>query len=71
MENENKPKIYLEDFLEKYPNAPIKLDGSPYICPCDLGYESIDGRFCKRNLYGTCVECWSRPMKNEEETNEA
>ena len=31
-------KTYLQDFLEKYPNAMLDREGLPVICPYQLGY---------------------------------
>ena len=50
-------KTRLQDFLEKYPNAPLNNDGFPdSTCPFHLGYEpeSCDGKHC--------VECWNKPL---------
>ena len=60
---EHPRKTMLQDFLEKYPNAPLNDDGVPDACPYHLGYTkedkcnfSFDGRF-------KCFDCWSRPME--------
>lgn len=57
---EHPQKTLLQDFKEKYPNAKIsKDDGTPGICPLDLGYEKT--RIChKMNI--TCKDCWHRPL---------
>ena len=59
---EHPPKTMLQDFLERYPNAPLdKIDGTPIICPYEIGYEErcLD-RDC--NDIG-CVKCWNRPIE--------
>lgn len=55
---EHPKKTMLQDFLEKYPNAPLEDDKTPSICPHSIGY-CEDNSFCKGN---TCEDCWNRPM---------
>ena len=50
-------KTMLEDFLEKYPKATLEADGTPIICPHNLGYEKFNE--CDT---GNCVECWNRSV---------
>lgn len=33
-------KTMLEDFYEKYPNAPIDFDGTPIMCPSYVGLKN-------------------------------
>ena len=58
---EHQQKTMLQDFLEKYPNAPLDKIGTPFICPYEIGYEEqcLD-RNC--NDIG-CVKCWNRPIE--------
>ncbi|MFR8759194.1 MAG: hypothetical protein ACLVG7_01510 [Negativibacillus sp.] len=50
-------KTRLQDFLEKYPNAPIEVDGTPKVCCENLGY-------CKDcNAETDCVRCWNKAME--------
>ena len=58
---EHPPKTMLQDFLERYPNAPLDKIGTPFICPYEIGYEEqrLD-RNC--NDIG-CVKCWNRPIE--------
>lgn len=50
-------KARLQDFLEKYPNAPIEVDGTPKACCENLGY-------CKDcNAEVDCVICWNKVME--------
>ena len=55
--DEHKEKTVMEDFLEKYPNAPLKAQGIPETCPKCLGYEEK----CKCQYQ--CVRCWNRPLE--------
>lgn len=50
-------KTRLQDFLEKYPNAPMEVDGTPKVCCENLGY-------CKDcNAEVDCVSCWNKAME--------
>lgn len=59
---ENPPKTLLDLFKEQHPNAPLDEDGTPKVCPHQLGYTSDeeDDSMCKPN---NCVPCWNRPAK--------
>ena len=59
---EHPQKTMLQDFLEKFPNATLHDNGTPYCCPHDLGYKKRD----KCSL-DDCVYCWNRPV--EEDSN--
>lgn len=60
LQKEHPPKTMLQDFLEKYPNAPLNINGDyPECCPFMLGYKKGD---CIKPR-GTCVECWNRPVE--------
>lgn len=54
-------KTMIQDFFEKFPNAPKMDRGEPNICPQDLGY----GDFCCDDTNHNCLKCWSRPLKEE------
>lgn len=56
-EAEHSQKTLLQDFLEKFPNAPMRTDGTPHTCPCVIGYEPFDK--CENG----CIECWNRPIE--------
>lgn len=56
-------KTYLEDFLEKYPNAPVVPDGLPTACRAP-----IYGGHCQRNPSINCEDCWRELMPEEEGT---
>lgn len=52
---------YLDDFLEKYPNAALDDNGCPDdICVKAL-YPNID---C--DIYKKCTDCWKQPMEDTE-----
>jgi len=63
--DEHPQRTILEDFLEKYPNAPLNENGSPKACPYLVGYE--DEGNC--NNYSSCRKCWDRQY--EEVVNNA
>lgn len=49
-------KTYLEDFLEKFPNAPMESEGEP--AACRRGIYSDGPMSCKME----CRECWNEVM---------
>lgn len=50
-------KTRKKDFLERYPNAPIEVDGTPKACCENLGY-------CKDcNAEVDCINCWNTVME--------
>lgn len=53
-------KTMMQDFFEKFPNAPKRDNGTPQICPQQLGY----GDFCCEDFEGSCLKCWSRPLED-------
>lgn len=66
-------KTFLQDFLEKYPKAPLESDNTPKVCPYQCGYtlETMCGRTsetrCGKYIYKeyrNCIECWNRPMED-------
>ena len=52
----------LQDFLGKYPNAPIEPDGTPDVCCIPLGY----CKKCCDPLETRCKECWNMPVEEDE-----
>ena len=51
-------KTRLQDFLEKYPNAPVDGNGTPQACCEHLGY-------CTKSCDPfelTCKDCWDIPI---------
>lgn len=53
-------RTILQDFLEKYPDAPLTDEGYPELCPHHLGYEE---ETCVEVLNQKCKECWNRPLE--------
>lgn len=59
---ENPEKTILQDFLEKYPNAPLNEAGIPDdVCPFMLGYKKSKEK-CAPDEY-FCKKCWNRPLE--------
>ena len=58
-------KTFLQDFLEKYPKAPLESDKTPKVCPYQCGYTS-ETRCEKYSSmkYDNCIECWNRMMED-------
>lgn len=54
---EKEHRTYLEDFLEKYPNAPMENDNVPCACRTHLYLCNGDETKC-----GFCAECWGEIM---------
>lgn len=59
-------KTIMQDFFEKFPNAPKTMLGYPYPCAKDLGYPKLDScSFGIKDGAGSyCRECWSRPLED-------
>ena len=58
-------KTMIQDFFEKFPNAPRTKDGTPRnICPCDCGYTNEPESYivCE-HFTDDCLKCWSRPLE--------
>ena len=60
--NEQPPKTFLTDLLEKYPDVPLAKNGYPSICPHHLGYTKEDYINCGSS---TCQQCWNTPIESE------
>ena len=59
---EHPRKTMLQDFLEKFPKAPLDNDGIPGNCPQSLGYCSE--AYCGIYPIGKiCIKCWNRPLE--------
>lgn len=58
---EHPQKTILQDFFEKYPNATIGYDDSPFVCVADLGY------IVRCNPEISCVDCWNQSLDELEE----
>ena len=63
---EHPQKTLKDDFLEKYPNAPINKEyGFPLsICPSELGYKNKCTN-AEKYLSG-CAACWNQPYEEVE-----
>lgn len=57
---EHPRKTILQDLLEKHPKTLVTSDGTPNICPYQLGYISDSGCDDK-----TCADCWNSPLESE------
>ena len=59
--SQNHPqKTIMQDFFEKFPNAPKSETGEPMMCPYNCGY----GNFCCEQSNGICFNCWNRPLED-------
>lgn len=58
----NPPKTILQDFVEKFPNAPVDSDGLPKLCPYQCGYEEEKCDCRSRNDVSNCFSCWNRTL---------
>lgn len=56
-----KQKTYKQDFLEKFPNAERRMDGSPSVCRNKV--YNCGGCFLNKS----CVSCWNEVMENADE----
>ena len=59
--DEHPPKTIMQDFFEKYPNAPKDDNGTPILCTKCLGYESLNCAIGDDE----CVKCWNQPMEEK------
>jgi hypothetical protein len=60
--DEHPPKTFLTEFLKNYPNAQLRIDGTPRgVCPYHLGLISRDN--CRKDH--NCVKCWNQPIPAE------
>lgn len=72
---EHPQKTILDDFKEKYPNAPFCDGGNPkYVCPYHVGYDDSTPIYVCPYHVGydeeqpdcgavECVDCWNRPLE--------
>lgn len=61
--DEHPPKTFLTEFLKNYPNAQLRIDGTPkVVCPYYLGLISRDD--CRKDH--NCVKCWNQPISIED-----
>lgn len=59
---EHTVKTMAQDFFEKFPNAPKRIDGGPASCPWMCGYCEDDCRH-----FSKCIDCWNRPLEEYRE----
>lgn len=57
---EHPKKTFRDDFLEKFPNAPVDSNKLPKACLMDI-YGDANAK-CKDEDYG-CNECWNQEYK--------
>lgn len=50
---------YLDYLLEVFPNTKIICDGTPEMCPRELGLKDIE----ECHLESDCIKCWKQPYK--------
>lgn len=58
-------KTMMQDFFEKFPNAPKEEDGTPIdICPSYCGYTDEPNSLAVCEKFNkNCLKCWSRPLE--------
>lgn len=61
-------KTMMQDFFEKFPDAPKHEDGLPCVCPVRLGYVKRNNTNyweseCDK-FDSNCLKCWSRLLEN-------
>lgn len=65
---EHPQKTIVQEFLEKYPDAPINNRGYPVkMCPDNLGYSRYDECPTVCLSGNICVECWNRSLEEAKE----
>lgn len=60
---EHPERTIMDDFLEKFPKAPLKEDGTPEVCAKWLGY--CNDCYGENHKMLLCFDCWRRPMTEE------
>lgn len=54
----------IQDFFEKFPNAPRTVNGLPFPCPFECGYtKNSNCPFGRNNPSDDCSECWFRLLE--------
>lgn len=56
--DEHPRKTYKDDFLEKFPKAPLDSSGCPFVSPCHL-YDKM--LHCSESAQ--CRRCWDKVME--------
>lgn len=61
---EHPRKTMIQDFFEKFPNAPRTVNGLPFPCPFKCGYtKNSNCPFGRNNPSDDCSECWFRLLE--------
>ena len=64
---EHPKKTRLQDFLEKYPNAPLNAIGKPKLTPWYLGYCGDEACYaCEKARGKTAAWCWEQVVEDDE-----
>ena len=64
---EHPRKTRLDDFKEKYPNAPLDGSGTPNLMPWDLGYCGDTPCYvCEKAKGKTSAWCWDQEVQEDE-----
>lgn len=61
--SEHPVKTYLQDFFEKFPNAPKGRNRIPIACWNHIYGDGIYGG--GNDCVGDCIKCWNQEMKEE------
>lgn len=61
--SEHPIKTYLQDFFEKFPNAPKGRNRIPIACWNHIYGDGIYGG--GNDCVGDCIKCWNQEMKEE------
>lgn len=61
--DEHPKKTYVQDFLEKFPEAQRNWDGVPFVCRKRIygGIHSATSEGCDDTK--ACYRCWNKPME--------
>lgn len=62
--SEHPIKTYLQDFFEKFPNAPKGRNRIPIACWNHIYGDGIYGG--GNDCVGDCIKCWNQEMKEDE-----
>ncbi len=64
---EHPRKTRLQDFLEKYPNAPLDGNGIPCLMPWSVGYCGDEACYaCEKTKVKTMAWCWEQEVEDDE-----
>ena len=60
-EKEHPQRTYMQDFLEKHPNAQRYTNEEPCACRCEVYGGKCPSREAALEL--DCIKCWNEPME--------